>query len=136
MQRATWLVLAVFGLGMALSVVQAQTTKVPDVKEIMKRMNKGNDALMPVLRKGLQEASPNWAEIQKEAKEFNSLAAAMEKNTPPMGSKDSWSRLTSGYAGITQALENAAQKMDKSAALAAHAKLKMTCMTCHKAHRQ
>ena len=135
MPRSTSLTLALVALLGTLGTVYAQGGKLPDVKEIMKRMNKGNDALMPVVRKELQYPSPNWTDIQKHTKEYNELACNMEKNSPPMGTKDSWAQLTKGYASITQELENAAQKQDKNAALAAHAKLKTTCTSCHKAHR-
>src|SRR5436190_23788093 len=132
MQRATLMLPALAALMVALGSVHAQGGKLPEIKEIMKRMNKGTDALMPVLRKELQDAAPNWTEIQKQTKEYNALASVMEKNNPPIGNKDSWSQLTRGYTAITQELDNAAQSKDKNAALAAHAKLKTTCMTCHK----
>lgn len=135
MQRTTWMLSTVIGLVVALGIVHAQGAKVPDIKEIMKRLNKGNDALMPVVRKELQDTAPNWTEIQKQTKEYYSLASSLEKNAPPMGGKDSWSQLARGYAAITQELDTAAQKKDKNSALAAHGKLKTTCMACHKVHR-
>ncbi len=135
MKRATWMVAALLGLVFVLGAVHAQGNKIPDVKEIMKRLNKGNDALMPVVRNELQQASPNWTEIQKHTKEYNDMTGALAKNSPPMGSKDSWAQFTRGYASITQEMDNAAQRKDAKAALAAHAKLKTTCMSCHKAHR-
>jgi hypothetical protein len=129
------MLLAVFGFVAGLGIGHAQGVKVPDIKEIMKRLNKGDSALMPVVKNELQSASPNWPEIQKQTKEYYSLASSLEKNTPPMGSKDSWLPLSRSYAAITQELDAAAQKKDKNSALAAHGKLKTTCMACHKAHR-
>ena len=134
MQRATWMLLAVWGRIVALGAGHDKGTKTPEVMESMKRMNKGNDAVMRVMRKELQEASHNWSDIQKQAKEYNTLAATMEKNNPPMGAKDSWSQLCRGYSGITQELDSAPRRRTKRRPRP-RAKLKTTCMTCHKAHR-
>ena len=46
MQQATRMLPALAALVVALGSVHAQGGKLPEVKELMKRMNKGNDALI------------------------------------------------------------------------------------------
>src|SRR5262249_37822706 len=133
MRRATRMTLAPFGLVLVVGAVAAQAAKAPDLKEIMKRMNKGHDALMVTVKKQLQEPSPNWADVQKQTKECVPRAPAMEQSTPPAGGKDSWQQQTRTYTAVNRELDEAAQRKDQKTALTAHGKLKTTCMSCHKA---
>src|SRR5437899_13014311 len=82
----------------------AQDEKGPDVKAIMGKLNKGPKAMTVALRKDLSADDPDWRKIQQDAKEFAKLAAAMRKNEPPKGSKESWEQLTKQYAEYAKAL--------------------------------
>jgi cytochrome c556 len=91
--------------------------------------------LTPVLGKALEAPEPAWETIQKQTREFAELAAALGKNTPPRGSKESWEKLTSAYAAAAAGLDRAAQGKDRDAALTAHRQLEGSCKACHNAHR-
>lgn len=128
--------LAVLGAGALLVGPAGAEADAPLTnKQIMEKLNKGPKSLCPVLGKELKEASPPWDEIQKQSKEVAELAEAMAKNKPSKGEAASWEKLTKAYAGDAKALEAAAEKKDKSAAVAAHGKLVMSCKACHAAHR-
>src|SRR5262249_2261977 len=88
-----WLALFIL-VSLVWSPASAQDDKVPDVKAIMGKLNKGPKRMTASLLKDLNEEDPDWAKIQKDAKEFAKLAAAMGKNEPPKGSKESWEMLT------------------------------------------
>jgi cytochrome c553 len=134
-------ILAILALFVAATVVlvwpAVAADKVPPVKEIMGKLNKPG-GLRPNLGQDLMADEPDWDEIQKEAKEFAALASALGKNTPPVGDKGSWDRLTAAYAADAAALEAAALKKDKKATLAVHGKLSAMglCKNCHDAHQK
>lgn len=132
-------VCAVGGLGLlaGLALVMpadAQGEKMT-VKEIMGRVNKGPTALFPTVRKGLSADAPDWAEVQKQAKEIATLIESLLKKDPPRGEKDTWAKFTKDYAAETKLLADAAQKKDKDATIAAHVKITKLCTACHNAHR-
>jgi cytochrome c556 len=106
-----------------------------DVKEIMGKANKPTGIYFNLAR-DLKDDEPAWADVQPQARDLAKLAAALRKAMPPKGDKTSWDALTKAYAENAAALAAAAEKKDKNAAQAAHAKMGGdACMTCHKAHR-
>ncbi|HZT82850.1 MAG TPA: hypothetical protein VFA26_21645 [Gemmataceae bacterium] len=109
----------------------------PTVKEIMKKINRPSTGLLPDTTMDLKEDEPDWKEIQTHTKEMVALAKALGKNAPPKGSKESWEKQTRAYLANVEALDAAARKKDKAAALAAVKKLapKAGCAGCHQAHR-
>ena len=117
--------------------VNAQNEKTPSVKEVMKKINYRDTALCPSLGKRLKADAPNWDEVQKDAREFLTSVEALTKNDPPRGERASWTKLTNDYIADARALDGAAQRKDKSATVAAHAKVANPayCNNCHKAHR-
>ncbi len=121
---------------LALAPAGAQDEKVPDIKAIMGKLNKGPRAMTATLRKDLADDEPDWNKVQKDAKEFARLAKMMSKNEPPKGEKESWEKLTKQYAEYAKALSEAADKKDKAAAKAAHGKLSTACKSCHSQHKQ
>lgn len=125
-------VLTAFAMTAGLAVAGKATT----AKEIMGVLNKGPNSLTTNLKKGLQKDEPNWKDIQEQTKEYAALTADLNKATPPAGDKASWDKLTKGYADTAKALDTAAQKKDKAAALAAHGQLTKACMACHQVHRK
>jgi hypothetical protein len=119
------------------ATVAAQNDKPLSVKEVMKKINYRDSALCPVLGKMLKADAPDWDEIQKGSKQYLLNVEALTKNDPPRGDRASWTKLTNDYVADARALDAAAQKKDKPAALAAHAKVANPayCNGCHKAHR-
>lgn len=115
----------------------AQAGKVPTVKEVMAKVNKGPNSLCPTLGKAIKADTPNWEEIQKETKAFLTFAEALTRNDPPRGDRASWDKLTKAYLQNVKELDDAVQKKDKAAATAAHGKVahSASCNNCHKAHR-
>jgi len=107
----------------------------PGIKQIMAKLAKGPNSLTPVLGNALKAEPPAWETIQPQTKEFAQLAAELGRYDPPKGSKESWSKLTMAYAESASALDGAARAKDKKAALAAHAQLARSCMSCHQEHR-
>jgi hypothetical protein len=108
----------------------------PTTKQIMGKLTKGPGSLTPVIGKELEADTPLWETIQPQTKEYARLAAAMGKNDPPKGSKESWTKLSSAFADSAAALDKAAQARNRDAALDAHGQLAGSCRECHTAHRQ
>ncbi len=124
------------GLANGRLAADPRPDKIPEIEEIMQKVNKGKDALHAVVGKDLQAASVDWSKVQKETKEYVALAEFLGKNDPPKGDKASWAKLTKAYAENAKALNEAAQKQDKSGALAVHKKIQGSCRACHTAHRE
>jgi len=135
--KKTSLLACVLGLLALTAPADGQNAKVPSIKEVMAKLNKGPNALGPTLGKAIKAETPNWDEIQKETQAFQTYVAALLKHDPPRGDRASWDKLTKAYLQGAQALDAAAQKKDKAAATAAHAKLanSANCNACHNAHR-
>ncbi|HXG08371.1 MAG TPA: cytochrome c [Gemmataceae bacterium] len=113
----------------------AQGSRTPTVKEVMERLHKGANSPLTTIRADLQADLPDWPEVQKAAKDFVTLGAALGKNNPPKGDRQSWARLTAQYLENAKALDAAAQRRDQKAALVAHSRLNESCKGCHSAHR-
>jgi hypothetical protein len=124
--------LAIVGLSLSPDGANA---KDPGIKEIMGKLHKGANAPLGVLKRDLQSDEPPWPEIQKVSREFLILGAALGKNPPPKGDKDSWAKFARQYYDNAKALDDAAQKKDKPGALAAQARIAGSCNACHNAHR-
>jgi hypothetical protein len=105
------------------------------IKEIMVQLNKGQTALTPTIKHELQAATPNWPDIQRQSREYVTLATALGGIAPPMGDRNSWQTLTKQYGRAAEALNDAVGRKDKQAALAAHGLLTRSCQTCHRQHR-
>ncbi len=123
---------------LAFSPVGAQDTKTPTIKEVMKKLNAGPNSMTANLGKDLDEDKPDWDDIQKETKEFVTFATALGKNKPPKGDADHWGKLTKEYLENAKALDAAAEKKDRKAAVSAHKKLSAPtfCKSCHDEHKK
>jgi hypothetical protein len=134
-----WLYLAggvTLAVVLALAPAGAQDNKAPTVKQVMKKLNAGPNSMTATIGKELQDDPPGWDDIKKETQEYVKLAGTLGANDPPKGEKESWTKLSKDYVENAKALDDATQKKDKKAALAAHKKLSSTCMTCHMEHRK
>ena len=76
----------------------------PTIKKVMKKLHKGKTAPLNTVKAALKGDSPDWAEVQKEAKIFATLGAALPKNDPPRGEKESYEKLAKAYASAGQEL--------------------------------
>jgi cytochrome c556 len=121
--------------GLGAGRLGAADTKSPTIEEIMQKVNKGKDALHSTVGQQLKANTIDWAAVQKNTKDYANLAEFLGKNDPPKGDKASWESLTKAYTDDAKALNDAAGKNDKTAALAVHQKISDSCMTCHQAHR-
>lgn len=117
--------------------VRGQDEKPSEIKTIMVKLNKPSTGLYSNIGAELRSDTPDWAEIQPQAKEEAKLTAALGKLKPPKGDAASWAKLTKEYAANAAALDKAIAAKDQPAAKAAFAKLgEKACDACHKAHRK
>ena len=100
----------------------------------MMTISRGPNSLQ-VIEKELNGGSLDWATIQSQAKEYARMGETLSKTKVPMGSADSWSKLTAAFAESANDFDKAAQAKNKEDAVAAQFELKNSCMTCHNQHR-
>jgi hypothetical protein len=95
-----------------------------EIKDLMKKTNKGDDSPMGKLSKELKADEPNWEELQKQIKEVSALATAL-------GDYKGNAKVIESYQKNAEALEAAAGKKDKTAAVEARQNLLKSCGGCH-----
>jgi|SRR5579884_2697372 len=125
---------AVLGAWLASSVV-ADDTKTPTIKEVMDKLHRGAKSPLSQVKKELRSRRPDWVQLQKQTKDFVILGAALAKNSPPRGSKASWSKLSLAYFNNAKTLDEAVEAENQRAANAALGKLSHSCAACHGAHK-
>jgi hypothetical protein len=78
-----------------------------------------------------------WEDAQKKSAELKKFGEAIGKNDPPMGSKESWEKLTKKFKEEAEAVDTAAQaKKAGDVDKAVKALLAGTnCQNCHKEHK-
>jgi cytochrome c556 len=130
MKKGIAVIALLFGVGIVLA-----GSKVPSVEEIMEKAHANKTGLRAKIADEVKAASPDWATIQKQTKEFVTLAEALAKNSPPKGDKKSWEKLSKEYAEQVKDLDKAAAKKDAKAVTAANQKLNGNCQGCHDVHR-
>jgi hypothetical protein len=107
----------------------------PSIKQVMVKLHKGASSPLAQLKTDLGASTPDWDKIQKSSKDFVILGAALAKNTPSKGDKQSWAKLSDLYFEDAKTLDNAAKNHDLAAAKAAHQRLQASCKSCHGAHK-
>ena len=107
----------------------------PSIKKVMNKLHKGKNAPLSKVKAALKGDSPDWTAIQKEAKIFATLGAALPKNDPPRGDKESYEKLAKAYASAGKTLEESAEKEDLKGSRDAFKKISTSCMPCHKSHK-
>jgi cytochrome c556 len=107
----------------------------PSIKQVMVKLHKGASSPLAQLKTDLGASAPDWDKIQKSSKDFVILGAALAKNTPSKGEKESWVKLSDLYFEDAKALDSAAKNHDLAAAKAAHQRLAASCKSCHGAHK-
>jgi cytochrome c556 len=101
----------------------------------MDTLHKGQNSPLNKVKAALKGESPDWAEVQKEAKLFAAFGAALPKNDPPRGEKADFEKLAKAYASAAKALEKSAEKEDLAGSRAAFKKISNACKACHTAHK-
>ena len=86
-------------------------------------------------RPRLKGNSPDWEEIQKQAKLFKKYGEALPKSDPPRGKKDAYEKLAKAYAASAKSFDEAAERENLKGARDAFKKISGSCTTCHKSHR-
>jgi cytochrome c556 len=107
----------------------------PSIKDVMGKLNKGNNAPLAQLKTALKAQKPDWKGIQESTKLFAEYGQAMPKNEPPRGDASAYKKLAHTFATNSKDLDDAAKKEDLTATKAAFGKISGSCMSCHRAHR-
>jgi hypothetical protein len=107
----------------------------PTIKKVMDTLHKGKNAPLNTVKAALKGDSPDWTAIQKEAKLFRKFGAALPKNDPPRGDKESFEKLAKAYASAAKSFEESAEKEDLKGARDALKKITSSCMPCHTSHK-
>jgi cytochrome c556 len=128
-------VLAMAGLAVSPAGASSDDEDTPSIKKIMGTLHKGAKSPLSTVKAALKSESPDWAEIQKQAKEFATYGESLPKNDPPKGKKASYEKLAKAYASSAKALKEAAEKEDLKATKSAFNKISSSCSACHKSHR-
>ena len=121
----------VLGLGLALRA----DDKLPSIEDIMEKAHANKTGLRAKIMDEVKKPSPDWAGVQKNAKEFLSLADALAKHDAPKGDKNNWKKLSKEYAEGIKDMEKSASRKDAKTVTATLQKLNANCTACHDAHR-
>src|SRR5262249_60192471 len=109
-----------FGAALTLMIFLApawsQGNKVPDVKEIMSKLNKPTGIYF-ALGKELKANDTDWDEVHDQAKTILRYANYLTKTAPPKGDKESWVRLPKTSRPKCKALSVPTTKDDEEAPL-------------------
>jgi cytochrome c556 len=134
-----WIVLGAVALVVSSLAYRASQAgaepETPTIKHVMNKLHKGANSPLSQLKGELAAPSPDWEKIQKTTKDFVILGAALAKNDPPKGDKESWKTLSDHYFAEAKVLDDAAHAKDQAAAQAAQKKLSASCKACHTPHK-
>lgn len=107
----------------------------PSIKKVMKKLHSGKTSPLNTIKTALKSNSPDWSKVQTESKLFATFGAALPKNDPPRGGKESYEKLAKEYASAAKTLEESAEKEDLKGSRDAFKKISTSCAACHKDHR-
>ncbi len=131
-----WLAMAAVALvPVVAATVGAFEEKAPSIKSVMAKLHKGSKAQFAVLKTQAESPTPDWDAIGKTTKDFVILGAALGKNDPPKGDKESWKTQANKYFQNSKALDDAAQAKDLAALQSARKSMGESCKSCHNVHR-
>ena len=108
---------------------------VPQIEEIMKKVNSKKAGLQFKLVEGVKASDPKWDDMGKQAKDYKKLIDFLAKNNPPKGDKSSWETMTKKYSEGAAKVEEAVSKKDKDGTTKALESMNKMCGSCHKAHK-
>jgi cytochrome c556 len=107
----------------------------PSIKTVMEKLHKGAKSPLNAAKAALKGNSPDWEEIQKQAKLFKKYGEALPKSDPPRGKKEAYEKLAKAYAASAKSFDQAAERENLKGARDAFKKISGSCTTCHKSHR-
>jgi cytochrome c556 len=113
----------------------AQDDEKPTIKQIMVKLHKGAKAPLSAVKAQLKKDSPDWDQVETEAKIIEKYGAFLTKTEAPRGDQASYGKLAKAYLSSSKDLDHAAEEKDLDKARAALRKLGGSCQGCHKAHR-
>ena len=131
----SWFALGLVALAVPVAALAFDDEKSYTVKEVMNKLHKGSTSGQKALEKLAQANPPDWEEIGKTTKDFVILGAAMAKNDPPKGEKESWKKLNDKYYETAKALDDAAHDKDLDKLKDAQKTMGASCKACHQAHQ-
>jgi hypothetical protein len=105
--------------------------KVPTIKEIMQKGHKGTDAYITKIKASAKDGK--WDDAKELAKTLAFFGENLGKNKPPVGTAESWEKLTKKYAESTKAAHKATEDKDVKAVEKALGAI--NCGECHTPHR-
>ena len=125
------------GLVLAAGAATADDTKKPDkpkeIKEIMKKGHAGKKALLATITNDLK--TEKWDEVKKSTDIMKVYGETIGDFEPPMGSKESWKKMTDKYKDETTAMSKAADKKDAAGTEKSVKSVQNMCKGCHSAHK-
>ena len=130
LRAGVFALLGVVGMMASYGVAISANTADAEISEVMKKsFGKGGykSSIVSAVK------GEKWEDASKLAKEWNDLAPALGKNTPPKGNAKSWEKLCSGFAKATMGVLAGTEKKDAKAVTKAMSTI--NCMNCHKAHK-
>ncbi len=113
----------------------SNSDETPSIKKIMDTLHKGAKSPLNTVKAALKSASPNWEELQKQAKVIVEYGESLPKNDPPKGDKEAFAKLAKAYASSAKSFEKSAGKEDLKGARDAFKKISTSCAACHRDHR-
>ena len=132
----SWFVLGLVAFAVPVAALAFDEEKeTPKIKAVMKKLHKGSTSQQNVLKKQAQANPPDWEAIGKTTKDFVILGAALAKNDPPKGDKESWKKLADKYYDTAKSLDDAAEAKDLAKLQAAQKTMGASCKACHTAHK-
>ena len=132
----SWIVVvAVALIPVAAVTVGAFEDETPTIKAVMGKLHKGSKAQQKVLEAQVKASPTDWEAIQKTTKDFVILGAALEKNDPPRGEKESWKKFAGKYYANAKALDDAAEAKDLAKVKDTQKAIGGSCKACHDTHK-
>ena len=131
----SWFVLGFLAFAVPVAAV-AFDDETPTVKKVMAKLHKGSNSEQKALDKLTKATPTDWEAIGKTTKDFVILGAALAKNDPPKGDKESWQKLAKNYFDTSKELDDAATAKELGKLKAAQKKMGSSCKACHSAHRE
>ncbi len=113
----------------------AQDEEKLTVKQIMAKLHKGAKAPLNAVKAELKSGSPNWSNVETEAKIIEKLGSFLPKAEAPRGDQTSYEKLAKSYEKNAKALKEAAEKQELAKAKDATKRLGGLCAKCHEAHK-
>lgn len=128
------------GYGLVASIHAADEKKKDDKKEEAASINDimesvpGKKGLVAKL--GAAAKEEKWDDAKKIGEQLKKFGGDLGKNTPEIGSKESWAKLSEKFDKQMSAMAKGAEDKDGKAIAAAAKEFGGSCKACHDAHQK